>query len=198
MPQAPDQNDVTSIAFIALGSNLPLNDGGTSEQVIRRALATLSEGATNCTGKSQLFETPCFPAGSGPNYINAAARVQTTLSANALLAHLHRIEAEFGRERQQRWGQRTLDLDLLAYDDLIAPDVATHAQWRSLPLSQQMTHAPDQLILPHPRLQDRAFVLVPLAEVAGEWRHPVLGLTASEMRDALPDTDRASVRRIAD
>lgn len=101
-----------------------------------------------------------------------------------------------GRERGTRWGQRTLDLDLLAMGDLVLPDAQVYAHWRDLPLEDQARRAPEQLILPHPRLQDRAFVLVPLSDVAPDWRHPVLGRTVLEMRDALSPEALAEVRRI--
>ena len=107
---------------------------------------------------------------------------------------MHEIENEMGRARTQRWGQRTLDIDLISYEQIVLPDGQTHARWRALPLAQQMTQTPKILILPHPRMQDRAFVLVPLSEVAADWRHPVLGKTVSEMLDALPQGDRDTVQ----
>ena len=101
-----------------------------------------------------------------------------------------------GRERVQRWGQRTLDIDLIAYGDVILPNPEIHAEWRNLPLSEQIEKTPRELILPHPRLQDRAFVLVPLADVAPDWVHPILGRTVTQMRDALDPTALADVRSL--
>ena len=142
---------------------------------------------------SRLFSSPCFPAGAGPDYVNAAALVSTSLAPADLLQCLHGVESHFGRTRGQRWGQRTLDLDLLAFGDLVLPDAATHDHWRKLPAKAQARLAPSELILPHPRLQDRAFVLVPLADVAPDWCHPRLGLTVLQMLKRLELAEIAAV-----
>ena len=142
---------------------------------------------------SRFFSTPCFPAGAGPDYVNAAALVETEAAPQEVLTLLHRVEADFGRARQQRWGMRTLDLDLVCWGDRVLPDAAAFDHWLNLPPDRQREAAPEQLILPHPRLQDRAFVLVPMAEVAPGWRHPVLGLTVNEMIERLPPDDVAAV-----
>lgn len=180
-------------ALIALGANQP-RPGLALSETLRAAIAELSGSCGEVVRQSRLFKTPCFPVGAGPDYVNAAVMLETELPPEALLALLHGIEAAYGRERVQRWGQRTLDLDLLALDDLVLPDAATQDAWRALPPEAQATQAPDRLILPHPRLQDRAFVLVPLADVAPGWRHPRLGLSVAEMRDRLEKADLEAVK----
>lgn len=111
----------------------------------------------------------------------------------SLLIKLHEVEDVFGRERPSRWAQRTLDIDLIAYDDLVMPDRETFQHWMNLPLEEQMKQAPDQLILPHPRVQDRAFALIPLSDVAPDWRHPVLGKSIKEMVEALSEDEKSEV-----
>lgn len=179
-------------ALVAFGSNLAVS-GENLPKVIAMAARDIDCPGTRLRALSRLFASPCVPAGAGPDYVNAAAVVETDLDPADLLQHLHAIEARFGRERTRRWGPRTLDLDLLAQGDLVLPDAATQDHWRTLPALAQETRTPNQLILPHPRLQDRAFVLVPLAEVAPDWRHPRLGLTVLELLNRLDLADVAAV-----
>ncbi len=183
--------------LIALGANLP-HDGHSPLETLRHALRDLTD-ALGPHATSRIYETPCFPAGAGPDYVNAAiaAPLPATLDPEQVLARLHAIEETHGRRRETRWGMRTLDLDLIAFGQMVLPDLVTHRQWRDLPADDQRRLAPDRLILPHPRLQDRAFVLVPLCDVAPDWAHPVTGQTIAGMTAALPAADRAEVRPLA-
>lgn len=182
-------------ALIALGANLPLH-GKSPKQTLDDAIVSLSESGLAIRGQSRFYETECFPPGAGPDYVNAALAASWEGSAEDLLVLLHAVEAEFARAREVRWGMRTLDLDLIALGGRVLPDAATWSRWRGLPPEEQMRRAPDRLILPHPRMQDRAFVLVPLCDVAPDWRHPVLGQTVAEMAAALPDAARAGVKAL--
>ncbi|MCV2869433.1 2-amino-4-hydroxy-6-hydroxymethyldihydropteridine diphosphokinase [Defluviimonas sp. WL0002] len=182
-------------ALIALGGNLPTRSGDSAE-LLRAALADLAAAGCALRAVSRFFATPAYPAGSGPDFVNAAAVISTDLAPRDLLELLHVIEARHGRERQQRWGARTLDLDLLAVGDLVLPDSATQDEWRALSPERQREVAPDRLILPHPRLQDRGFVLVPLLDVAPLWRHPRTGNSVEAMVRALPEDDKAAIRPI--
>lgn len=181
--------------LIALGANLPFDTAPPAQTLLMTADA-LRQAGLSTLHLSPLYATPCFPAGAGPDYVNAAAAasIPPGWDAARTLALLHEVEARFGRTRDTRWGMRTLDLDLVAFGSAVAPDPATFAAWRDLDPALQRQQAPDRLILPHPRLQDRAFVLVPLNDVAPTWVHPVSGQTVSAMLAALPAADRAEVR----
>jgi 2-amino-4-hydroxy-6-hydroxymethyldihydropteridine diphosphokinase len=176
------------LCLIAIGANIPSPEGCPA-QPIEAALRELSAGAGHVAAVSRFYRTPAFPPGAGPDFVNAAAALRIAGGATAVLARLHAIEADFGRAREVRWGQRTLDLDLIAVGDAIRPDPDTFRQWQGLDPVEQRARAPDRLVLPHPRLQDRAFVLVPLVEIAPDWRHPVLGQSVREMLEALPRGD---------
>ncbi|SDX58248.1 2-amino-4-hydroxy-6-hydroxymethyldihydropteridinediphosphokinase [Ruegeria halocynthiae] len=181
-----------SKAVIALGANLSLRGNG-PKVTLEQSLAAMAEAGLVIRATSRFFATPCFPAGAGPDYVNAAVLIESDLEPRGVLDLLHRIEHDFERAREQRWGMRTLDLDLICWDDLVLPDGAEYHRWLTLPPEEQVNSAPEQLILPHPRLQDRAFVLVPMADVAPDWRHPVLGRTVTQMVAALPSGDVAEV-----
>ena len=184
--------EIRSIAAIALGANLP-SVAGDPALTLGQAMIFMQNEGLLIRAVSRFFRTPCFPAGQGPDYVNATVVVSTEVPVPDILAKLNRIEHEFGRARTQRWGMRTLDLDILAIDHLILPDVATQRHWMDLSADVQKRAVPDQLIVPHPRLQDRAFVLVPMADVAPDWVHPVLHKSVVEMRDQLPAGDRAGI-----
>ena len=186
-----------TLILIAYGSNSPI-DNTPKEKVIARALDELEEqAAVNILSTSRFYQSSAVPASAGPDFLNGAGVVESTLSPEALLAALHRAEAQLGRVRTIRWGPRAVDLDLLAMGDTVLPDRPTEQHWRELDAAVAAVRTPDRLILPHPRMAERAFVLAPLAEVAPDWRHPVLGRTVREMLEALPDDARADLRAIA-
>ncbi|MFW8634995.1 2-amino-4-hydroxy-6-hydroxymethyldihydropteridine diphosphokinase [Cribrihabitans pelagius] len=179
-------------SLIALGGNMPV-DAKAPQVTLSMAVAALAQPDIALRAVSRFFRTPCFPAGTGPDYVNAAVEVESALSAAELLERLHALEARFARVRAERWGRRTLDLDLISHGGAVRPDAAGFARWQGLPLERQMQEAPGELILPHPRLQDRGFVLVPLCDIRPDWRHPVLDKTAAALLAALPASETAEI-----
>jgi 2-amino-4-hydroxy-6-hydroxymethyldihydropteridine diphosphokinase len=158
-------------AYVGVGSNL-----GDSAGIVREAFSRLRRLGTNFVN-SDLYVTKPWGVTDQPDFINAAAAFDTDMSATDLLAALRTIEAEFGRRRDERWGPRSLDLDLLVFGD----DVIERAD----------------CTIPHPSLRDRAFVLEPLFEIAADAKIPPDGKSVGELRDVLPAEDRANVRRLA-
>jgi 2-amino-4-hydroxy-6-hydroxymethyldihydropteridine diphosphokinase len=182
-------------SIVALGANLP-NGKHVPVENLTLALNDLARRGLPVRKVSRFYATPCFPAGAGPDYVNAVAALDVPpgITAEGLLSHLLQVELLHGRERKRRWGMRTLDLDLIAWGDAVLPSREELGRWMQLDPALQDKAAPDRLILPHPRLQDRAFVLVPMNDVVPDWRHPVLGRTVSEMLAVLPVKDRDAVR----
>ncbi len=164
---------------------------------LNQSLKLFEAESLSVVRQSHWYGSAAFPAGAGPDYVNGVVEIRTQLDAPEVLAALHRIEAVTGRTRSVRWGSRVCDLDLLAFEDNVSPDLAGFRHWFELSLAMQKTATPAQLILPHPRLQDRAFVLLPFRDVAPEWRHPVLGKTVAEMLANLPKPMIATVQKIS-
>ena len=182
-----------SRALVALGANLP-HDGQPPEVAVAAAITVLAEQTGQTVQASRLYRTPAFPPGAGPEFVNAAVALDWEGTPETLLALLHEIEASFGRTREARWEARLMDLDLIALADSVMPDVQTQSCWAALPSDRAAVEIPQQLILPHPRLADRSFVLVPLADVAPDWRHPVTGRSVMQMLGDRPPEERAAIR----
>ena len=158
--------------LVALGSN-STGPWGSPRETVAQALRRLDQSGMALRKASQLLVTAPFGVTDQPDFVNAVAEIETDLAPADLLAHLHDIERQAGRERLLRWGPRTLDLDLIDYHGLI----------RTAP-------AP---VLPHPGIAERIFVLAPIAEIAPQWHHPETGLTAAEM---LAQLDHAGEGRL--
>jgi 2-amino-4-hydroxy-6-hydroxymethyldihydropteridine diphosphokinase len=178
--------------LVALGAN-QAGGAGPPRAALEAALAALDAAGLRVAARRRFYRSPAFPAGAGPDFVNAVARIEGGQDPAAALRVLHRVEAALGRTRARRWEPRVCDLDLLAAGAAVIPDMQTVRRWMALPPEAQRDSAPDRLILPHPRLHERAFVLLPLLEVAPDWRHPLLGLDARAMRDALPAEALAGV-----
>ena len=181
---------------MAVGSNLT-SAAGPPEKTVADAICAVGQATGTAPTASRYYRTPAFPAGSGPDFVNACFALDWPGSAADLLEILHGVEADFGRVRGQRWAARVLDLDLLALGAQVLPDADTHAAWRQMDLTNAGSQTPPTLILPHPRLQERGFVLVPLADIAPDWCHPVTGLSVTRMRDALTAADLSGIVPLA-
>lgn len=147
--------------LLALGSNV-----GAREKLLRDAQVALEELGIYVEHESSVMTTPALlPEGAPPEwdmpFLNQVLRVQTALSPEAVLDAIKRTEQLLGRQDRGRWGPREIDIDLLAYGDVVMDT--------------------PRLVLPHPGIATRDFVLKPLMEIAPTWRHPVTGLTAAEM-----------------
>jgi len=194
MLQVQNNDKSSTNCLIAVGSNLPSPLGSVRETVtVALELLTANE-SIKVTAQSRLFQTPAYPPGAGPDFVNGAISVATELSAGAMLDLLHDIEFQMGRTRNNRWEARVLDLDLLNYGDQILPDLPGFDHWASMPAEQQLSSTPTELILPHPRLHNRGFVLVPLADIAPNWRHPRFERTVRQMLADLSPDDLAGIK----
>jgi 2-amino-4-hydroxy-6-hydroxymethyldihydropteridine diphosphokinase len=162
--------NLTRQCAIALGSNL-----GDSRAILEAALSTLAAiPDINLQARSSWYQTKAVGPPQ-PDYLNGCALLHVQTPPQLLLETLLAIEAQFGRVRRERWEARSLDLDLLLYDDLILDT--------------------PYLQLPHPRMRERAFVLVPLAEIAPDWVEPVSRCAIAELVQAV---DCSGVRRLID
>lgn len=193
MGQGPEYSAAIKLAAIGLGGN-EISRFGPPENTLKAVFPMLARETVTLRAISRFYRTPAFPPGSGNDFINAVAILETKLSAHELLLIMQEVEAACGRQRKGRWGSRTMDLDLLMMGDSVLPDLQTYRDWATLAPEMQQKEAPGQLILPHPRLQDRAFVLIPFADVAPLWVHPVTGLTIQQMAAALPPADIAAIQ----
>jgi 2-amino-4-hydroxy-6-hydroxymethyldihydropteridine diphosphokinase len=152
--------------LLGLGGNV-----GDPAGTIDAALARLDERGLRIVARSALYRTPPWGPVAQPDFVNLCARAETRLSPREVLAVTRATEAELGRERSQRWGPRTIDIDILAYDDLRVAE-------------------PD-LEIPHPRLTERAFVLVPLRDVAPDWI-----IEGRSIRDWAATIDAGGIERL--
>lgn len=161
--------------LIALGANLPSVSHGAPRQTLEAALVALERPEIKVSSRSRWYTTAPVPSSDQPDFVNIVVCLETDLAAGPLLQVLHAVEDNFGRVREARNAARVLDIDLLDYDGQITAD------WP---------------ILPHPRMDQRGFVLVPLRDIAPDWVHPVTGRGIDALISEAPDL--AGVVRLDD
>lgn len=153
--------------IIGLGGNLPSARFGSPQATLTAALEELEREGVHVAARSRWYESAPVPLTDQPWFVNGVAAVETTLGPEALLALLLRTEQHFGRVRSVPNAARIIDLDLLLYHDKVMV-------------------VPGGLTIPHPRLHERAFVLLPLRDIDPNWRHPVSGRPLGELIAELP------------
>ncbi len=168
------------VAYVGLGANTA-SAWGPPQATLTAALEAISERGLTLVGRSRWYRSAPVPRSDQPWFVNAVAAVVADRAPLALLELLFAIERRFGRVRGERWAPRSIDLDLLAVGGMVVAAADTDGR----------------LILPHPRLHERAFVLAPLVEIAPGWQHPVLKRDAATLLAALPPAARIEVNPLA-
>jgi len=182
--------------IIVLGSNLS-SEFGSSAETLKKCVGELkSFQAIQSLLESKWYISSSFVDKSEPRYVNVGIRLSTNLKPKELLNFTADLEIKYGRKRQTRWEPRTCDIDILLCDQLILPSKLYFEKWLKLDFFEQRELSPNELILPHPRLQERTFFLKPLNDLQPDWTHPFLEMKAKEMLDSLPPYELESIQEL--
>jgi len=157
--------------LIGLGANIPFQNTGSPRATCGAALDRMARSGIQITQRSRWYESAPVPVSEQPWFVNGVVAAETNISATDLVNRLLEVESLFGRRREEINAPRTLDLDLIAYGGTVI---------------DSFTAKGHTVKVPHPRIAERAFVLLPLRDVAPDWRHPSLGLSIGRMIEAMP------------
>ena len=182
--------------IIVLGSNLSSEFGSSAETLKKCVCELKSFHAIQSLLESKWYISSSFVDKSEPRYVNVGIRLSTNLKPKELLNFTADLEIKYGRKRQRRWEPRTCDIDILLCNQLILPSKLYFEKWLKLDFFEQKELSPDELILPHPRLQERTFFLKPLNDLQPDWTHPFLEMKAKEMLDSLPPNELQSIEEL--
>jgi len=174
---------------LAVGSNLQY-DNKTSLAIVRMVYDILNEHEINVIAKSSFWHSSAYPNKLDPPFINSVVEVSTKKEPLELLIILKEIETFLGRKTTSRWSSRTCDIDIISIGQETIPNLRTALLWMNNEEAKKGISTPDQLIIPHPRMHERSFVLGPLNEISQTWMHPVLQKTSKELWESLSDHDK--------
>lgn len=157
--------------YIALGSNIEPRG-----QYLKEAVRQLTDGKAQLIRESSIYETEPVGYTNQSKFFNKVVEIRTELNPFELLEACQNVESHLGREREIRWGPRTVDLDILLYNEQIIDT--------------------DKLTVPHPRMHERGFVLIPLAEIAESMVHPVTNKTIGELLSLIPASEKKGIQKV--
>ena len=181
--------------IIGMGSNQDYR-GRNPIEILDYAKEKMCKVRIDIIHESEYFTSPAYPNDSDPIFINSVLLAEYSGTPEELLFELQGIENYFGRVREKRWGKRSCDLDILAINDLVLPSISEFYYWANLKVKEQAIKTPKQLVVPHPRMQDRGFVLKPLMSIFSNWQHPVFEKTVAQMLNSLPEEEKEFVLQV--
>ena len=182
--------------IVVLGSNLSSEFGNSAETLKKCVDEIRSNPNIESLLESNWYISESFLNKRDPRYVNVGIKFSTKLKPKKVLNFTSGLENRYGRKRQERWGPRTCDIDILLCDQKILPSKLYFNKWLNLNLSDQIRLVPNELILPHPRLQERTFFLKPLDDLQPDWIHPFLKMKAKEMLDSLPPYELENIHEL--